>query len=857
MKTKHILTAMVLPALFAACTQEEVALENNAKMDLSSRPVLTNVTLSIDEASTRMSVADGTDYAIKPDAGDGLGACIIDIPTYTDANYATQLETADGDATKLYTIKEYISSNYRYDYDETTGKWNTQALLSEGNYVFYAPHSASHLLRMPLSAVVPVEQSVTKDEPNKAIKDFYANASTEGYPILIDYKFLSAKDQDKNVAVTYRHIMSYPKFTLKNSYKEGDAAKTVKVTKVVFAKKDGSEFIVKAPLLNGEAANTGIAQKALGGENPLWINREIEEAATSDILNMTSTNAEKSETITINFGTGIEVAANGTFSFYAVIPAEAYTINAHLTATVYTADNKQFETTFELGDITMNPGKRYPAQEYNTRMSADEKTELKETAGTLATIVMEGKQVEVQAKATGLKNNAELIEYLAKVATRYRDLKQVNAAFVASNIYDATDNDYVKYNSGLHFTLAPDAKIVINDELIDALVKYIYKDVNGGSIKFLAEDVEAGRIVLGSTTKLDEYEIEYNGAMNGTPADFSSSDLDGKTFIKFATDIAPKAIFLSAGTTTLKEAIDGITNITVPAGAILNLDKDLDATSLNVVNNGGTINVAENVKVASIANNKGTLNLNADVAVADIATITNGALELKEGSTDVQEYTDEKLETKNESTSNVTNYVKVISNGTINIATDMAVASAITNHPGSTINNKGYMNGTSNTNLNGGTIVLGSKADLNVADYKYTNYKGVIKNDELVALTGTIAANQDVVCSLTALPKKAVKSAKINHVVFTANVELAADVFATSKILEGVTRVDLKCQQISTPVALTDATSVDFYIYNDITWVGDKMTEVNMSSAIKGLYLLKNKKLTKTGVQLPAEQEFE
>lgn len=854
MKTKHILTAMVLPALFAACTQEEVALENNAKMDLSSRPVLANVTLSIDEASTRMSVADGTDYAIKPDAGDGLGACIIDIPTYTDANYATLLEAADGDATELYTIKEYISSNYRYDYDETTGKWNTQALLSEGNYVFYAPHSESHLLRMPLSAVVPVEQSVTKEEPNKAIKDFYANASTEGYPVLIDYKFLSAKDQDKNVAVTYRHIMSYPKFTLKNSYKEGDAAKAVKVTKVVFAKKDGSEFIVKAPLLNGEAPESGIAKKALGGENPLWINREIEEAATSNVLNESSTNVEKSETITVNFGTGIEIAADGTFSFYAVIPAEAYIQTAHLTATVYTADNKQFKTAFELDDITMNPGKRYPAQEYNTRMSADEKTELKETAGTLATIVMEGEQVEVQAKATGLKNNAELIEYLAKVATRYRDLKQVNAAFVASNIYDATETGYVKYDSGLHFTLADDAKIVINDELIDALVKYIYKDVTGGSIKFLAEDVEAGKIVLGSTTKLDEYDIEYNGAMNATPANFTSEGLKDKTFIKFATDANPKAISLSAGTTTLKEAIDGITDITVPAGAILNLDKDLDAASLNVVNNGGTINVAENVKVASIANNKGTLNLNADVAVADIATITNGALELKEGSTDVQEYKDEKLETKNESTSNVTNYVKVISNGTINIATDMAVASTITNHPGSTINNNGYMNGTSNSN--GGTIVLGSKADLNVAAYTYTNYEGVIENNELVTLTGTIAG-QDVVCSLTALPKKAVKSAKINHVVFTANVELAEDVFASSKILEEVTRVDLKCQQISTPVALTNATSVDFYIYNDITWVGDKMTPVEMESGvINKLYLLKNKKLTKTGVTLPEPEEF-
>lgn len=852
MRTKHFLTAMVLPALFAACTQEEVAFENDAKVDLSNRPVLSKVTLSIDEANTRMSVADGSDYIVKPDAGDGLGACIIDIPNYALGGYDQALEDAKGDATKLYDVKEFISSNYRYSQAEG-GLWETQALLSEGNYVSYAPHSETYLLREPLAVKVPTVQNVTKEEPNKAVKEYYANATTEGYPIVIDYQFLKADGQEKKLNVKFRHIMSYPLFTLKNDFKEGETGKAIKVTKVVFEKVTG-KFTVKAPLLNGEQAGKGIAKLALGGSDPKWINYEIEDAATSQVLS--NVNKEESETITVNFGEeGIEIAAGEEFSFYAVMPAENYTTlgtNNHLRATVYTADNKQFKDAFELGNITMNPGKRYPAQEYNTRMG-NEKPTLKETAGTLATISLKGELVDLQTKATGLKNNKELIDYLSKVATRYRDLIQVNEDFVKLNNFESATVGYVKYNEGLHFTLAEDAKIIINDELIEALIKYIWKDDLGGSIKFLSSDVEAGKVVIGNTSKLGEYDIEFNGVMGAKATDAAVS----KDYIPFGANAAPKTIKLSAGVTELTEAMAGINNITVPAGATLNLAEELNDNTLAIVNDGGIVNVAAGVVVKSIDNKKGNLNFNGDVTETTI-TVTNGALEMQADGTTVQEYTDEELTTKNESASNVAYFVKVLSKATITIAENMAVSCQITNHPTSVINNNGFMNGTATGNKNGGTIVLGSKADLNVAVYGYNNYVGVIKNDGLAVIRGTVPADADVVCSLDAMPKMPVKGSKINHVVFTKNVELAKDVFASTKVLEGVTRVDLNgCATITTPEALTDATGVDFYVYNNLTWVGDKMTSVDLQTAIKTLNVKKGVTVTKIGVDLPTVTEFE
>lgn len=867
MRTKHFLTAMVLPALFAACTQEEVAFENDAKVDLSNRPVLSGVTLSFGEADTRMSVEEGKDYAITPDAEDGLGACIIDAPLYTDgASYKTMLATNKGDVTKLYELKTYISSNYRYSQAEEN-KWETQALMSEGNYVFYAPHSDAHLLRMPLTVKVPVEQNATAEEPNKAIKEYYANATEGGYPIVLDYKFLKADAQDKVIGMNFKHIMAYPLITLKNDYtkKEGDkdVAKAVKVTKVVLKKQSG-KFTVEAPLLNGTTAapKTGIAGKALGGDS-LWIKREIEDAATSQVL---GTATKESETITVKFGEGVEIAGGKTFSFYVVMPAENYTTN-QLVATVYTADNKQFETSFTLGKLTMNPGKRYPAQEYNTRMNEDDELVLKPTKGQLATISMKGELVDVQAKATGLKNNDELYTYLREVATRYRDLKQVNEAFVERNVYSATDADYVKYDRGLHFTLADDAKIIINDQLIDSLNYYIYEAGGQGSIKFLAADVEKGKVVLGNTTKLGKYKIKFNGVMDASEYSFADTGLADKKFVKFGTDAANVSMTLSAGTTELKSAVTGITEIVVPEGATLNLAKELEASARGVaiVNNGGTINVAGGLTVNSIANNKGNLNLNG-ASVTVTTGITNGALTLKENSTDVQEYDDEACETKDNGASDKdNNYVKPASNGTITIAEGVTVSADITNHLGSTINNNGYM--TSDNNVNGGTIVMDKDGDLKVGAYTYKKYTGVIDNNKLVVLTGTIA-DQDVVCTLKAVPAKSVEDKKINHVIFTANVELAEDVFDAGN-LKGVTRVDLKgCTKLTTKTALTGngAKVVEFYIYNDMEWFGNPITPVTMTKgtnfgAVKLQYTNKaeNKtvNLTQNGVELSEVGTFE
>ena len=78
MRTKHILTAMVLPALFAACTADDFETVNVAGD--SQRPMLSGVTLTtVDGADTRYAVEEGAaGLKFNYENGDQIGAAIID-----------------------------------------------------------------------------------------------------------------------------------------------------------------------------------------------------------------------------------------------------------------------------------------------------------------------------------------------------------------------------------------------------------------------------------------------------------------------------------------------------------------------------------------------------------------------------------------------------------------------------------------------------------------------------------------------------------------------------------------------------------------------------------------------------------
>ena len=133
MRTKHLLTAMMLPALFAACTNDDFESLSQTAPSVEGRAMVDNVTLNVlPSVGTRLAW-DG-DYSWGE--GDEIGACLMDEIDQT--NYG------DEDALwhQRFKLVPYIQTNYKFTRGETA-EWTTEAKMCEGNYFFVYPYNAN------------------------------------------------------------------------------------------------------------------------------------------------------------------------------------------------------------------------------------------------------------------------------------------------------------------------------------------------------------------------------------------------------------------------------------------------------------------------------------------------------------------------------------------------------------------------------------------------------------------------------------------------------------------------------------------------------------------------------------------
>lgn len=275
MKASRLFSLVAMAALAVGCTQEEFApVGENAAVDLSNRPSLGDVVLNMGP-ETRMAIADGSSLKLTWAENDQLGASIIDEPKADTEEVSGKDFTAEGgkdfsslrwsyaeykagtkqalasepdgpkysaqeagvDISQFYTVKEFVSSNYPYLYQN--GEFTTQANLVEGNYMFYAPYNPQLLLRERVNVVLPMIQDCSDDVmmdtnykgkaskvengggvSSTALEQFYAGtmAGFEKAPVLVGYKFLAAPENGETVypKVTLSHLFAYPMITIEN-----------------------------------------------------------------------------------------------------------------------------------------------------------------------------------------------------------------------------------------------------------------------------------------------------------------------------------------------------------------------------------------------------------------------------------------------------------------------------------------------------------------------------------------------------------------------------------------------------------------------------------------------------------------
>ena len=227
MRTKHILTAMVLPALFAACTADDFEVVNNVATD-SQRPEVSGVTLNVvGDAETRYAVDDnGSSLKFTYQNGDQIGAAIID--NY-DADYPDE-------PSRWPIIYSQGGVCNPFTYNANTGEWSTINSVGVGHYIFVYPYDKTNLQRHAVSYNLPIIQELYQDE-NGAV-DLNATIAKNNQAIYSDL----LDEDDLNIEATMRNLFTYPTFRV--NLDNGERVNTV--SQIVLEYDDW--FVVKGGL---------------------------------------------------------------------------------------------------------------------------------------------------------------------------------------------------------------------------------------------------------------------------------------------------------------------------------------------------------------------------------------------------------------------------------------------------------------------------------------------------------------------------------------------------------------------------------------------------------------------------------
>ena len=227
MRTKHILTAMVLPALFAACTADDFEVVNNVATE-SQRPEVSGVTLNVvGDAETRYAVDDnGSSLKFTYQNGDQIGAAIID-------NY----DAANPDEPSRWPII-YSQGGVcnPFTYNANTGEWSTINSVGVGHYIFVYPYDKTNLQRHAVSYNLPIIQELYQDE-NGAV-DLNATIAKNNQAIYSDL----LDEDDLNIEATMRNLFTYPTFRV--NLDNGERVNTVSQIVLEY----DEDFVVKGGL---------------------------------------------------------------------------------------------------------------------------------------------------------------------------------------------------------------------------------------------------------------------------------------------------------------------------------------------------------------------------------------------------------------------------------------------------------------------------------------------------------------------------------------------------------------------------------------------------------------------------------
>ena len=228
MKTKHILTALALPTMFAACTADDIVSENNALQQAERAKLSKDFVLKTNnEIDSRYAVEGATSLNFVFEEGDLIGANLIDA-------FAARTENADGtpftkewdkEDPATWAIVDYVAPALPFENvgDDT---WKSAGQLGVGNYLFTNPYNPKDMNRAAAKYELPIVVQYSSENPN---------AHIEAYNKAVAATILRKDDVEANINL--KNIYTYPKIRVIFDKDE----EVTKVTKVIL-KREG-EFI--------------------------------------------------------------------------------------------------------------------------------------------------------------------------------------------------------------------------------------------------------------------------------------------------------------------------------------------------------------------------------------------------------------------------------------------------------------------------------------------------------------------------------------------------------------------------------------------------------------------------------------
>lgn len=226
MRTKHLLTAIALPALFAACTNEELLEQTTSgNVSLDDRQMVDAPALNLnlgEQIDTRLSM-DGNKYIWE--STDLLGACLMDEIT-------TNYRQPNTIWSQWFTLKDYIQTNYKFGYNTQTGLFENNALMCEGNYFFYYPYDETMNTREAFEQELEAEQKL---EANADGTLNYRKTVLDNQVFLGHSAIYGDREDHDELNVSMKAVFAYPAFRIAYS-----SPQPITVEKVAFKIVDNS-----------------------------------------------------------------------------------------------------------------------------------------------------------------------------------------------------------------------------------------------------------------------------------------------------------------------------------------------------------------------------------------------------------------------------------------------------------------------------------------------------------------------------------------------------------------------------------------------------------------------------------------